>query len=476
MANSTATPPLTTMTRWPLLLALTLQAAIVASAPPEEGDHNPEGDGGVSLEAPSENEQPPSVCVDPATPQELKEAMDDAFPLGEDNIKSIQATFSSWRPDRKTLFCGRCELPRHLRTAEDRHFGTCVSGKQGYQIEHLVKDRKPEHSADPCDLDEGVYLWTMCRNEDADCLGYELTFGRWEDRLEFGVKHLALANNRKCVAGGEMRIERTHVRKTLSGRAGAIFWNMASGSITVPIVESVCKDSLFRDKCEMDNEKALVARVRQVWAATKCKAHLARSFIQVGVKDITERLLPRYDSYLPSQAFFHRLCNNPASKERIRVDVAGKSLKWCEQGCTESVAPAKKMLVPLFPEDICSRPSPPVGRSPQRMRAKRGGRRAGKGQLIGEGINLLLSSESGQEEPKSCTTVELNACETCLRVVGCGKKPGGCVPGMDCFGFSRSPDAFRCEYDPVSGVCQDGDFDSAPLSTGQRRQTCERRG
>jgi hypothetical protein len=54
-----------------------------------------------------------------------------------------------------------------------------------------IHDRKPSTIQDPCELPDGFYTWTAT-------IDGNLTFGYVENPLEWGVKHIALANKRRA--------------------------------------------------------------------------------------------------------------------------------------------------------------------------------------------------------------------------------------------------------------------------------------
>jgi len=115
-----------------------------------------------------------------------------------------------------------------------------------------VTKRTPSQITDPCLLEAGKgYTWAITSDN-------TITFGEYQNVVEYGTKHIALANLRPVYIAGEMLVDVDRFIK----------WNVASGSYTRFLI-----NELSKNLNQTDNALALsilLDRTERVWAATSC--------------------------------------------------------------------------------------------------------------------------------------------------------------------------------------------------------------
>jgi len=128
---------------------------------------------------------------------------------------------------------------KHLKKYKKNH---------GVYILYSMEDRKPILTEDLCQLELGSnYTWTLTSD-------LSLTLGRYQNRLEWGIRHIALADGRAVYAAGEFGITNNAEKNKI------ILWNLYSGSF----VMRLCQDDM--EECT----KTMKERMQVAWNTFNC--------------------------------------------------------------------------------------------------------------------------------------------------------------------------------------------------------------
>ncbi len=116
------------------------------------------------------------------------------------------------------------------------------------RVTYSLADRNESSIQDPCQLPSGDFTWVVTADN-------QFTFGRIQNTLEWGTKHIALANRREVYAAGELMV---------LANSTTIQWNLNSGTYHWYI------------------SKTLQSRTEQVWNASSCATRYTSSAVSVG--------------------------------------------------------------------------------------------------------------------------------------------------------------------------------------------------
>lgn len=157
------------------------------------------------------------------TPAELSKAISKQFGPGSPTIHWKFPTFT--RPASLKTWCG-CNV----------------------QVTYNVHDRKPQPFHDPCKLPVGNFTFVLTADN-------QITFGSPADVMEWGTKHVHMANMRPGYGAGEITIANENDKRVIR-------WNLKSG----------CYSRLLSEQNGLAYNGVLHAKIANVWNASTCAA------------------------------------------------------------------------------------------------------------------------------------------------------------------------------------------------------------
>ena len=114
-------------------------------------------------------------------------------------------------------------------------------------VTYSLADRNESSVQDPCLLPSGYFTWVVTADN-------QFTFGLMQNTLEWGTKHIALANGRAVYAAGEL---------TVTASPTTIQWNLNSGTYNGQLNSTTS------------------ARMVQVWNVSSCAIRYTSSAVSV---------------------------------------------------------------------------------------------------------------------------------------------------------------------------------------------------
>jgi hypothetical protein len=215
-----------------------------------------------------------NVVQRPGYPSEFLNTTSFSFPENTPwyIVEAVKAEFST---------LDACMAYRIGVVSWEREFSPDLCPGELQQLVVRVADRLPVPPQDPCQLPPGAYTWiltgtdvthtclvigedpptgTASGQDSANPNNFQLTFGRVNNRLEWGVKHLQIAGGRAAYLAGEIVV----------GEDGNILWNIGSGTFSKAIRK------LMEAKGNKHYKHVQEKMMKAVWKSTTCRGHFKK--------------------------------------------------------------------------------------------------------------------------------------------------------------------------------------------------------